>query len=87
MAHRVDVNLRKQQPFAATQNWVSVKYHTSIIIEESKLLDENIKIELCLTKDCVLKGEAQCMKVHDVPETLQTSAEIQLINKTIFDLI
>lgn len=31
--------------------WTSIKYHTSMIIEKSKIVDANLHIELALTKD------------------------------------
>jgi hypothetical protein len=31
--------------------WTSIKYHTSMIIEKSKILDANLHIELALTKE------------------------------------
>ena len=67
--------------------WTSIKYHASVIIEKSKILDANLKFELALTKDLQLEGKAVCMEVQDAPENLLRSAEMQLINKQIFDLI
>ena len=36
------------------EEWTSVTYHISMILEKSKLMSENLKMELQLTKDALL---------------------------------
>lgn len=69
------------------QEWTEIKYHTSLIMKKSQLLDKNLKLELALTRDVQLEGSAACMEVQDPQDGLVKSAELQLINRNIFDLI
>jgi len=56
-------------------------------MQEAKLLDQRLVVRLQLTKGVDVDGRAVGMKVLDVPEGLRKRAELQLINKAIFDLI
>jgi len=69
------------------QQWTEIKYHTSMIMKKSQLTDKNLKLEVELTRDIQLEGPAVCMEVQNPPDGLVKSAELQLINRNIFDLI
>lgn len=56
--------------------WTSIKFHTSAIIEESKILDENLIMEVELSRDIKIEGKGVCMKVLDPPEALRMKAEL-----------
>ena len=58
-----------------------------MIMKKSELLDKFLRLEVELTKTTTLQGSAACMEVQEVPEALERSAELQLINRNIFDLI
>ena len=56
-------------------------------MKKSQLTDGNLKLEVELTKEVQLEGPAVCMEVQDPPDGLVKSAELQLLNRNIFDLI
>ena len=69
------------------QKWTEIKYHTAMIMKKSQITGGNLKLEVELTKEVQLEGGAVCMEVQNPPEGLVKSAELQLINRNIFDLI
>lgn len=68
-----------------SQDWTSVKFHTSLVLTETDL--KNCKINLSVSSKIQLCGKAELMEVIDVPEVLKKKAEILQINNKTFELI
>ena len=56
--------------------WTSIKFHTSLIIEEQKLLDPNLTAQLQITMNKTLNGKFNCMKVMDAPDELKKKSQL-----------
>ena len=71
---------------AAAKEWTSIKYHASVVMEKSALLDADL-VQALTIGDHQSKGKPVLIPATEIPHKLKTSAEMKLINTKIFELV